>query len=224
MAELFLARHGQASFGSDNYDALSDVGWEQCRLLGHDFKKQGITFDRIVIGSMVRHRQSFEGIQEGLGGDVGTDVSAEIHDGFNEYDFHSLLKAHFNGKAPSDVMEDRKTHFRTLREVLSLWQKDEVIDPPESWVAFKTRIARAVKSACRQGAKRVLVVSSGGPTGQIVASALDAPEDMMIKLNLQVKNSSYSRFVFNEKAFYLNGFNATPHLDDASVSHLLTYS
>ena len=115
-------------------------------------------------------------------------------------------------------------HFLKLKEVLALWQQNEIEDPPESWGDFKDRIADARNSACRPGAKRVLAVTSGGPTGQMVATALKAPEEMMITVNLQVKNASYSRFVFNERVFYLNGFNATPHLDDASVSHLLTYS
>ena len=34
MANLFLVRHGQASFGADDYDRLSPTGHEQSRLLG----------------------------------------------------------------------------------------------------------------------------------------------------------------------------------------------
>ena len=29
MGVLLLVRHGQASFGADDYDVLSEVGWEQ---------------------------------------------------------------------------------------------------------------------------------------------------------------------------------------------------
>ena len=38
MSELHLVRHAQASFGSDNYDQLSDLGHRQSRLLGGHFK------------------------------------------------------------------------------------------------------------------------------------------------------------------------------------------
>ena len=31
MPVIYLIRHGQASFGAENYDALSDHGWEQSR-------------------------------------------------------------------------------------------------------------------------------------------------------------------------------------------------
>jgi len=37
MSEIFLVRHAQASFGTDNYDELSDIGWQQSRLLGEYF-------------------------------------------------------------------------------------------------------------------------------------------------------------------------------------------
>ena len=34
MGVVLLVRHGQASFGADDYDVLSETGWEQSRLLG----------------------------------------------------------------------------------------------------------------------------------------------------------------------------------------------
>ena len=37
MPEFFLVRHGQASFGADNYDKLSALGHRQARWLGGYF-------------------------------------------------------------------------------------------------------------------------------------------------------------------------------------------
>ena len=37
MSELYLIRHGQGSFGTGNYDKLSDLGCEQARLVGRHF-------------------------------------------------------------------------------------------------------------------------------------------------------------------------------------------
>ena len=34
MAELLIVRHGQASFGAENYDELSPLGVEQAQLAG----------------------------------------------------------------------------------------------------------------------------------------------------------------------------------------------
>jgi broad specificity phosphatase PhoE len=50
MAELYLVRHGQASFGTDNYDELSPTGYTQSRWLGEHFAQSALEFDRVVIG------------------------------------------------------------------------------------------------------------------------------------------------------------------------------
>ncbi|NCW15910.1 MAG: hypothetical protein EBW38_11850 [Rhodobacteraceae bacterium] len=44
-----------------------------------------------------------------------------------------------------------------------------------------------------------------------------------IKLQLQIKNCSVSRFILTTSAFYLHGFNETPHITTAT-QRLLTYS
>ncbi|MCO8647501.1 histidine phosphatase family protein, partial [Burkholderia multivorans] len=45
MAELFLVRHGQASFGTDDYDRLSDVGVQQGVWLGEYLARAHAPFD-----------------------------------------------------------------------------------------------------------------------------------------------------------------------------------
>ena len=42
MSVLYVVRHGQASFFTDNYDQLSPKGVEQSRLLGKYWKKSGL--------------------------------------------------------------------------------------------------------------------------------------------------------------------------------------
>ena len=62
MAELVLVRHAQASFGADDYDKLSELGWRQSRWLGEYFAERGIAFDRVVRGSLRRHAETIAGI------------------------------------------------------------------------------------------------------------------------------------------------------------------
>jgi broad specificity phosphatase PhoE len=47
MATLYLIRHGQASFGADDYDKLSGLGCRQASVLGDYLLKGGIEFDAI---------------------------------------------------------------------------------------------------------------------------------------------------------------------------------
>ena len=45
MSVLYLVRHGQASFGRENYDRLSKRGVEQARIVGDYFIRTGLRFD-----------------------------------------------------------------------------------------------------------------------------------------------------------------------------------
>ena len=51
MGRLYFIRHGQASMGAKNYDALSELGMTQARLLGEYFKANEIRFDQIICGT-----------------------------------------------------------------------------------------------------------------------------------------------------------------------------
>ena len=42
MGTLYLVRHGQASFGADDYDNLSPLGHQQRQRLGEYFKERGL--------------------------------------------------------------------------------------------------------------------------------------------------------------------------------------
>src|SRR5581483_4845673 len=87
MAELYLVRHGQASFGAANYDQLSERGVQQSVWLGEYFAQRRITFDRVICGTLRRHEQTVDGIRLGMG---HPNLSYEQHAGLNEYDFQGL--------------------------------------------------------------------------------------------------------------------------------------
>ncbi|MEM9551550.1 MAG: histidine phosphatase family protein [Pseudomonadota bacterium] len=216
MAELVVVRHAQASFGAANYDQLSVLGHRQSELAGAALRVMGWEPDRLVTGTLVRQKETLRA--------MGYDVAPEEHSGFNEYDFHDLLRVRFGGQVPDPVMQDRKTHFRTLRDTILDWQAGGLTSARESFAEFTARVAAARDFACDTAARRVLVISSGGPIGQLVARALDAPAAQMMALNLQVRNTSITRFIFSGDRFYLNEFNALPHLSDAKHAELVSYS
>ena len=58
MSELLLIRHGQASFGSADYDALSQLGLRQAALVGDYLVASGHRLDGIYCGTLKRQRQS----------------------------------------------------------------------------------------------------------------------------------------------------------------------
>src|SRR5690242_12482312 len=85
MGQLFLVRHGQASFGSANYDQLSELGTMQSRVLGEWFARCGQHFDRVVTGALQRHRQTADACMAAL-----PSAEWQADPGFNEYDHHEI--------------------------------------------------------------------------------------------------------------------------------------
>ncbi len=218
LAELLVIRHGQASFGADDYDKLSELGHRQSKAVGDALRAADWLPDRTITGTLTRQIETLSS--------MGFSQGAEQHAGFNEYDFHDLLDARFNGAVPDQVSSERKAHFRTLRETVLEWQVGGLPTASESWSAFTGRVAAAIKFACDTDAKRVLVVSSGGAIGQMTAAALGAPAAQMMELNLQIKNTSMTRFIFSKRtaAFFLHEFNATPYMMTKQTAELMTYS
>jgi len=195
--KIIFVRHGQAQFGQANYDKLSEVGHEQAVALGKAIFEQGITIDHWVSGDMVRHAETLRGISQGM----RTQVSHQIvTPDLNEYDFTGQLNARFVGsKAPVGLHTDRKTHFRALRETLALWQNDKILNPPESWAAFETRLKRAQQTIFGLEGDTILVVSSGGAISKIVANALGVSHAKQVDLQLQIKNASMSTFIYSRR-------------------------
>jgi len=58
MSELVFVRHGQASFGADSYDKLSDKGVEQVRILAQHWLEIGEQFDYLYHGTLLRQKET----------------------------------------------------------------------------------------------------------------------------------------------------------------------
>jgi broad specificity phosphatase PhoE len=224
MAELYLVRHGQASFGAANYDELSSSGVTQSRWLGEYFAQRGLRFDRVMTGTMRRHAQTADALLTAMGGEPMEIVQdADL----NEYDFRALFSA-FGESRPADgalAEEDSMKHFfKALKHVLQLWSEDKLPGcVPETWAQFQARVERARLAIQRAGGKRVLVVSSGGPIAVLSQQVLQAPAAAAIALNMQIRNSSVSQYVFHDSAMSLVTFNTVPHLEQPERRNLVTH-
>ena len=220
MAELVLVRHGQASFGADDYDKLSELGWRQSRWLGEYFAERGAVFDLVIRGSLRRHAETLVGIGEGMGKPLDGGEDARL----NEYDSHSLLRAHLKGK-PMPQGGDRREHFRILREAMYAWTDGTLAGSPhEPFAEFRARVL-ATLTELRGGAlKRVLVVSSGGPISTILADVLGMPQRGVVDLNLQTRNTGISELQSGVNRIHCVSFNNVPHLDRPDRAGALTYS
>jgi broad specificity phosphatase PhoE len=220
MTELILVRHGQASFGAEDYDRLSELGWRQSRWLGEYFRDRGAAFDLVVRGSLRRHTETLTGIAEGMGRALEGAEDARL----NEYDSHALLNAHLNGK-PLPQGGDRREHFRILREAMYAWTDGTLEGAPfEPFADFRGRVLAALAALRAGSARRVLVVSSGGPISTILAEILGMPRRGVVDLNLQTRNTGITELQAGASRIHCVSFNNVPHLDRPDRDGALTYS
>ena len=220
MAELVLVRHAQASFGADDYDRLSDLGWRQSRWLGEYFAARGAAFDHVLRGSLRRHAETLAGMAEGM----GRALEAVEDPRLNEYDSHALLSAHLGGQ-PLPQGNDRREHFRILREAMYAWTDGTLAGHPhEPFMDFRSRVLGALADLRAGAAKRVLVVSSGGPIATILAEVLSMPSRGVVDLNLQTRNTGITELQAGASRIHFVSFNNVPHLDRPDRAGALTYS
>jgi broad specificity phosphatase PhoE len=223
MGTLYLVRHGQASFGADDYDQLSDLGHKQSVRLGEYFGHKGIHFDGLIAGTLRRHRQTLEGILQGMNHE-GQHLEWE---GLNEYDSHAVIASvHPTPLTPPTSPEAYRHHFRLLRDGLAQWMAG-VVSPQgmPTYNQFVAGVAGALDHVrANHYGQNVLIVSSGGPIATAVGHVLRTSPETTIDLNLRIRNSSITEFAFTPKRHMLVGFNAIPHLDDPQYAQWITYA
>lgn len=222
MSRLLLVRHGQASFGSQNYDQLSELGRQQSLWLGEYFQRNQIRVDRLICGDLARQIQTAERLLEGM----GTRIELTQDAAWNEFDFHQLGRRYLE-QHPEATPKDAsaRAFFALLRQALLAWADNAVTGSlPETWETFHTRIGAAIDRACSRVNKHenVVVVSSGGAIAMAMQHVLGIPNAAVIDLNLQTRNTGLSDVYFNREQRYLTCFNAVPHLEQADRRACIT--
>jgi broad specificity phosphatase PhoE len=234
MGTLHLVRHGQASFGAEDYDQLSALGARQCHALGQHYARRGVRFAGVLRGSLRRHQQSLaafaEGFAEGAAQGQGALPAALEWPGLNEYDSEALIRAiHPGPLAKPETPEAYRAHFRLLRDALTAWMQGRSapagMPAYADWVAGITSALDHVRQHHGADADaQVLVLSSGGPISTAVGHVLNTPPETTIELNLRLRNSAVTELVFTPKRRMLSTFNHVPHLDQPDRAGWITYA
>ena len=218
MGEIVFVRHGQASFGTDDYDRLSDLGWQQARWLGEHLAHEGRRFAVAASGDLRRHRETAHAIAETCGAD-----DTAVLPGLNEMDFDLLLEdACAGGLIPKSEFTDSEDFAREFPKIMHAWETAAFPTRHEPFADFNARVTEAVGSLAQDG-RDVLVVSSGGPKAVMMRHILSLGTRKMAQVLLTIHNASFSRFLVRDGNLMLGEFNATPHLAGPERSHLRTY-
>ena len=222
MGTLYLVRHGQASFGADDYDVLSELGMRQAVRLGEYFKHKGITFDAALTGTLQRQINTFAGICKGM----RVELEALQWPGLNEYDSEAVIAAIHPHKLEKPTSPEMyRSHFRLLRDGLRQWM-DGVVSPKgmPAYRDFVAGVTSALDHVRTTHTGSVLLVSSGGPISTAVGQVLGTSPETTIELNLRIRNCSVTELAFTPKRHMLVTYNTLPHLDAPEHAGWITYA
>jgi broad specificity phosphatase PhoE len=235
MSMIYIIRHGQASFGKEDYDQLSLLGTKQARILAQHFLDTGFHADAVYSGTMARQTGTAQEVLSAYRAARRNVPQLELLSGFNEYDTAAIIKALFPGMVKEDPslndelpkMHVSKNSFKRVFEGAMLRWATGAFDTPEfeNWEALKARVAESLQLIMKRHGKgkTIAVFTSGGAIAASLAHVLGISGERAMRLNWQLLNSSVSRFMYNEERITLAAFNSIAHLELAGDPTLLTY-
>lgn len=208
MAQIYLVRHGQASFGSQNYDQLSELGGEQARHLGRWWAARDLSVSRVVTGSMQRHLQTARACMAQMQGVSEQQLLTDAWHcdaGFNEYNHHEVLARHVPAfDDPAEVKRflmttpNGKQAFQAIfAGAITRWMSgDYDAEYSETWPSFRARCVAALERQIRlpEAAKNIVIFTSGGTISALCQHVLGFDDSRFAEMNWSLVNSAVTRF------------------------------
>lgn len=230
MAAIYLIRHGQASFGQENYDELSSLGDKQSYVLGEGLSKRSISFDRVIHGGLVRHHQTAEHCLNGMGSKEDN-IDLEIDMRFSEYNHTEVIARHRPDLETHQAMatylasqaSPRKAFQTLFAEAIQRWiSGDYDQEYSETWIEFQQRCQTGLKALASSSAKSTAVFTSGGPISMVMQQILNLNDQQAIKISWSIVNASVTKLLFKDDHISLSFFNDFSYFEQIDPT-LITY-
>lgn len=215
MPLVHLVRHGQASFGSDNYDALSALGIRQARIAGQELLRRGVDQVRLMSGSLQRQRHTVLILAEELGWSGETPA---VDPRVDEFDAHALVDRRLGREGATEGMTSQEFQVHLDDEL-----RDWITLRPQEWSMFAGGAVEAIAefAATVPSGQTAVVATSAGVTAAVCGSLLDAGADGVIALNRVSTNASITTLLAGSRGLSLLTFNDQAHF--AHDRSLLSY-
>jgi len=237
MSKIFLIRHGQASFLEDDYDNLSNKGIEQSEALGTYFLNNEIHFDKIYIGNLKRHRQTFEAYSKAfIGGNIEIAEPVFLEE-LNEHmaldafklAYDDFILTNENANALFEEIKN-KPHLQQSNyiQIFSLFFSEFVLGKyplnghaVQSWSDFRIQAKKGIATILdnTNSGETVGVFTSGGTKSSIIGDSLDLADQKISELNMAIRNTSFSQLYFSRSKLNILSINEIPHL----IKELITF-
>ena len=236
MSKIYLIRHAQASFLADDYDNLSEKGILQSEALGRYFAKNDIHFDKIFIGKLKRHQQTFDGfVHEFSSKNIELPKPIYLEE-LNEH--HALDALTFYYKDFITQYDEAKKLFNEIDKDSSLKRRNSILifelflkayvsgkyainhKTIQSWSSFRKQTKKGITSILQNTDKGEIigVFTSGGTKSSIIGDVLGVTEEKIAELNLAIRKTSFSQLLYSENRLNLLSLNETPHLSKKLIT------
>jgi broad specificity phosphatase PhoE len=224
MPTVLLVRHGQASFGTDDYDVLSEVGHQQAEIAAASLAERGYRPTRLICGTLRRQRETAAAFTA-LGG-----PELEIEPRWDEFDSEDILRHHgdpaisLEGRADGVQLTNRAFQA-AIEAAQTQWAEHADRSPTtQTWPQFSASAPAALRDLSTELAsgETAIVVTSGGAIAALLCHLWDAPATLFPALNRITINASVTKLAVGSTGTNVISFNDHSHLESVDRA-LVTY-
>ncbi|MCE7007157.1 histidine phosphatase family protein [Kibdelosporangium philippinense] len=201
MPLVYLIRHGQASFGADDYDVLSPVGHRQGKHVGAELRRRGVRADQVWSGSLKRQRDT------ALAAELDADPRQDSR--WDEFDHIGLVR-----EIHGDVVTPRS--FQESLDV-ALRQWDGLRGFTETVASALADLRKSLESG-----QTAVVFTSGGVIAAVCASLWGLDANGFVAVNRVSVNCGITKLVVGRSGTSLVTYNDHAHFE-GEHRDLLTY-
>ena len=234
MASIYLIRHGQASFGAENYDELSPLGRTQAALTGEYLARIGVTFDAAYCGTLERQKDTGALALAAQPGSVPLIEDARLDEVRNDEHLEYLLPKVLETRPDIKAVVDQGLHSskrfqKVIEAVFNHWVSPECDEPAiQSWEEYSEGVRGMLRDIVSNegGGRTIGVFTSGGTIAALTAAVLKLPGSATYQFYEPVFNCSITQLFYSGDRVSLSYFNDCSFLRELSVSRgekLVTY-
>ncbi|MDG9666852.1 phosphoglycerate mutase family protein [Hahella sp. CR1] len=204
MGAVYLIRHGQASFGDNDYDKLSELGRVQAQRLGTYLAEKGLRLDAWRSGLLNRQIDTASiALNE-----MGAEAEVARSHGFNEFDHVAVLAKVLPELAQRDAdaaafvsgnIDRRRSFQKVFEKVIAAWLERDSWEGVDSWSTFSDRAAQTFESTLEEvgGGRNIAIVTSGGVITAILQKVLGLSSPAAFSMNWSIVNASITKIMYS---------------------------
>ena len=215
MATVYLIRHGQASFGAENYDKLSELGCRQAHIAGEYFRDYGIQFDAVYSGDLSRQRETARLAIASQPQEVPHHIDARFNEIKNDEQLKYLLPEVVKRDPKIQALVEKnlkasKDYQKLIEAVFNYWVTPACDDARiESWANFSGGARQALQDVMQEqgSGKTIGIFTSGGTVATLVAQILGLSGEQTYQLYEPIFNCSVTQLFYNGSKVSLSYYN-----------------